>query len=338
MKIIVRGTNWIGDAVMQIPALREVRRLFPDANISLYTRSWTQAIFQDADFIDNILTFETNDSVFKQAQTWRKEKFDLAILLTNSFQSALLAKLGGAKKSFGYINEARSFLLSKAINKPLWKDSRHEVFYYLNLVAEVEKYHFGTSSTTNEVSKIELPISEKRQLDARKLLENYGVDLSKNTIALGVGSTNSRAKRWESESYAKLNDLLQKELNANVLLVGTKDELDVSNNVAEKSRLKPLILTGKTSLSEAISILKQVDLLVSNDMGLAHIAPAIGTKTLAIFGPTRFETTQPIGSEIIRKDVECSPCMLRDCPIDHRCMTKISPLEVFEKVKKMLII
>ncbi len=336
MKIIVRGTNWIGDAVMQIPALREIRRLFPDANISLYTRSWTQAIFQNADFIDNILTFETNDSIFKQAKIWRNEKFDLAILLTNSFQSALLTKLGGAKKSFGYKNEVRSFLLSKAINKPSWKDSRHEVFYYLNLVAEVEKHYFGTSSTTNEVSKIELPISEKRQLDARKLLENYGVDLSKKTIALGVGSTNSRAKRWESESYAKLNDLLQKELNANVLLVGTKDELDVSNNVAEKSRLKPLILTGKTSLSEAISILSKVDLLVSNDMGLAHIAPAVGTKTLAIFGPTRFETTQPIGSEIIRKDVECSPCMLRDCPIDHRCMTKISPLEVFEKIKKML--
>ncbi len=338
MKIIVRGTNWIGDAVMQIPALREIRCLFPDAHISLYTRSWTQAIFQDADFIDNILTFETNDSIFKQAKIWRNEKFDLAILFTNSFQSAFLAKLGGAKKSFGYKNEFRSFLLSKAINKPSWKNSRHEVFYYLNLVAEVEKHYLGTSTIINEVSKIELPISEQRQLEARKLLENYGVDFSKKIIALGVGSTNSRAKRWESESYAKLNDLLQQELNANVLLIGTKDELDVSNDVAEKSHLKPLILTGKTSLSEAIAILKQVDLLVSNDMGLAHIAPAIGTKTLTIFGPTRSETTQPIGSEIIRKDVECSPCMLRDCPIDHRCMTKISPLEVFEKVKKMLII
>jgi heptosyltransferase-2 len=119
-------------------------------------------------------------------------------------------------------------------------------------------------------------------------------------------------------------------------LVGAKDELDVSLEVFEKSAIKPLILTGKTNLSEAVALLAEIDLLVSNDTGLAHVAPAVGTKTLVIFGPTNEKTTQPIGSEIIRKTVECSPCMLRTCPIDHRCMTRILVSEVFEKAKEIL--
>ena len=168
------------------------------------------------------------------------------------------------------------------------------------------------------------------------MLGENGWDIARRTVALGVGSTNSRAKRWIAERYAALNDKLQSELNANVILVGTKDELEISNAVFEKSAKKPLILTGKTDLSQATAILCEVDLLVSNDMGLAHIAPAVGTKTLVIFGPTNERTTQPIGAEVIRKNVECSPCMLRDCPIDHRCMTQISVEEVFEKAKMLL--
>jgi heptosyltransferase II len=336
VKIIIRGTNWIGDAVMQIPALREIRRIFPEAHITLYTRTWTKAIFQDVDFIDDLLTFETSDSLLSQAKSWRKRQFDLAILFTNSFQSALLAKLGGAKKHFGYKNEGRSFLLTNSVPKPSWRDERHEVFYYLNLVSEVEKKFFGSETVVKNIENIEIPVSETRRSEARQLLEKHGIDLSKRIIALGVGSTNSRAKRWKTESYAALNDSIQSELKANVILVGTKDEVDISKEVSNKSRIKPIILTGETSLSEAIAILAEVDLLIANDMGLAHIAPAVGTKTLAIFGPTRFLTTQPIGSEIIRKEVECSPCMLRDCPIDHRCMTRILPNDVFEKVKLML--
>ena len=102
--------------------------------------------------------------------------------------------------------------------------------------------------------------------------------------------------------------------------------------------INPIILTGKTSLSEATAVLAEVDLLVSNDMGLSHIAPAVGTKTLVIFGPTNDKTTRPFPeiAQIIRKDVECSPCMLRDCPIDHRCMTQISAVEIFEKVEQIL--
>jgi heptosyltransferase-2 len=340
MKIVVRGTNWIGDAVMTIPALRELRRIFAGAHITLCTRSWAEGIFADADFIDEILPFDKAGSsfrtVFRQANIWREKKFDLAVLFTNSFESAVLAKLGKASRRFGYATEKRSFLLTESFPVPIWKNSRHEIFYYLNLVAEVEKSLFGETTVRENQPRFALEVSSDRKAEAKKILENHGVDSSKKTVALGVGSTNSRAKRWHAESYARLNDLLQSELNANVILVGAKDEIDVSAEVVDKARLKPVVLTGKTNLSQAVAVLSEVDLLVANDMGLAHVASATDTKTLVIFGPTNDKTTRPLGSEIIRKNVECSPCMLRDCPIDHRCMTRISPNEVFEIAERLL--
>lgn len=333
--IIVRGTNWIGDAMMTIPALRELRRIFPDAKITLQTRGWAKGIFGDVEFIDEILTIDAG--AFEQGKILRERKFDLAVLFTNSFQTALVTKLGKIKKRFGYTNEGRSFLLTNAIKKPSWKNEKHEVFYYLNLIAEIEKKFFGTETVLQNEPRLDLKISDERRTQAREILTENRIDLSKKTIALGVGSTNSRAKRWSAESYAELNDKLQSELGATVILVGAENELEVSQEVFEKSKLKPTILTGKTSLSEAVAILSEIDLLVSNDMGLPHISSAVGTKTLVIFGPTNPKTTQPWNAEIIRREtVECSPCMLRDCPIDHRCMTWISADEVFRKSKNIL--
>lgn len=340
MKIFVRGTNWVGDAVMTIPALRELRRIFPDSRITLYTRGWAEGIFRDAGFIDEILTFDKSRSKIKDALANAKElrdhQFDLAVLFPNSFETALVAKMAKIPRRFGYAKEGRSFLLTNSVEIPAWKNERHEIFYYLNLVAEIEQEYFARKTVLENEPRIDLQVSADRREAARKILEENGVDLSKKTVALGVGSTNSRAKRWHAESYAKLNDLLQGELNANVVLVGARDEAEVSSEVFAKSEKKPIILTGKTNLAEAVAVLSEVDLLVSNDMGLAHIAPATGTKTIVIFGPTNEKTTQPVGSEIIRCDVECSPCMLRDCPIDHRCMTQISAEKVFQKVKKVL--
>jgi heptosyltransferase II len=334
MKILVRGTNWVGDAVMQIPALRQLRAVFADAHITLCTRDWAKGIFADADFIDEILPINANESVFSQSKKLREREFDLAVLFTNSFQTALVAKFGKVKTRFGYANEGRSVLLTNSIKKPVWKNERHEIFYYLNLISEVEKHYFGIVSEQN--TRFDLQVSDKRKLSARKFLSENGVDLSKPIIVFCPGSTNSRAKRWQTESYAKLNDKIQPELNANVVLIGDKSELDVSLEVVEKSQVKPCLLTGKTTLAEATAILSVCGLLVANDTGPAHISAALGTKTVVIFGPTNPKTTHPIGAEIVRKNVDCSPCMLRDCPIDHRCMTQISADEIFEIVKAKL--
>ncbi len=340
MKIVVRGTNWIGDAVMQIPALRELRRVFPDAFISLHTRGWARGIFENADFTDEILTLEPEKSKLKtvlaQAKILKEKNFDLAVLFPNSFESALAAKLAKIPKRFGYAKDARSFLLTDAVKIPDWKNAKHEVFYYLNLIAEIERSFFGATTVLEKEPRFSLKVSEERKMQARKFLEKSGVDLSKKIVAFCPGSTNSRAKRWHTESYARLNDKIQNESNANVILVGAIDELEVSLEVAAKSNTKPIVLTGKTDLAEVTAVLSVCDLLVSNDTGPAHIAAALGTKTLIIFGPTNPVTTQPWNSEIVYKNVECSPCMLRDCPIDHRCMTRILPEEVFVRATEKL--
>jgi heptosyltransferase-2 len=341
MKIVVRGTNWVGDAVMTIPALRQLRRVFPESEITLHTHSWARGIFEDADFIDEILPLQPKNSsletVFTQARLLHKRNFDLAVVLPNSFQSALITKLGSAKRRVGYATDKRGFLLTDALPVPDWKNERHEIFYYLNIVAEIEKRFFCETKVWENKPRFDLTVSEKRKTDAQKILMENGADLFKRTIAFAVGSTNSRAKRWQTESFAELNDLISSELNTNVILIGSSDELDASSEVAQKSRIKPIILTGKTTLAEATAILSVCDLLVSNDTGPAHISAALGTKTLVIFGPTNPKTTQPWNSEIVYKNVECSPCMLRDCPIDHRCMTRISTDEVFQIVREKLI-
>ncbi len=340
-KIYVRGTNWVGDAVMTIPALRELRRVFPRAHVTLHTRGWARGIFEDADYLDEILTFEKSRSkiktAFAQSAAIKAQEFDLAVLLTNSFETALVAKLAGIPRRFGYAKEARAILLTDAIEIPEWKNQRHEVYYYLNLIAEIERRIAGIETVLSVEPNIDLPISVQRKTQARRILAENGVDLSRQIVALGVGSTNSQAKRWGAENYARLNDQLQNDLQASVILIGAADEINVAHEVYNRSQSKPTILTGKTTLAEAAAILSAVDLMISNDMGLAHVSSAAQTKTLVIFGPTNPHTTKPWNAEIVYKAVECAPCMLRDCPIDHRCMTAISADEVFAQAAKMLL-
>ena len=339
MKILVRGTNWIGDAVMSVPALRELRRVFPDASITLHTRSWADGLFRDASFIDELVTFDKHrwkiKDVYDNSQFLRDDGYEIAILLPNSFESALTSFVTRIPRRFGYNKDVRGLLLTDPIAVPEWKNRRHEVFYYLHLIAEVERRMLGRETVSQSFPDTMIEVSDERRVAARAKLTEAGLDIAKQTVALGVGSTNSRAKRWPAENYAKLNDLLQIEADVNVILVGSEAEAEVAEAVSNACHRTPLNLSGKTDLAEAVAILSEIDLLISNDMGLAHIAPAVGTQTIVIFGPTNPETTRPysINAEVIRKEVECSPCMLRDCPIDHRCMTRISVDEVFEAAR-----
>jgi heptosyltransferase-2 len=336
--VVVRGTNWVGDAAMSVPALRELRRVLPDARITLCTRSGVAGLFEDADFLDDVLIYEPGknalQTVRRNARIWRDKRFDLAILLTNSFESALTAKLGRAKNRIGYKTDGRGVLLTQGLNVPDWKTQRHEVFYYLNIVAELEKLLFGKTDVSKREPDISLFVSEPRKSAARRFLLENGVDFNRKIVALCPGSTNSRAKRWGAEKYAELADLFGEA--ANVVLVGAPDESEVSNEVVKNAKSRPILLTGKTTLSELTAILSLTDLLVTNDTGPAHIAPAVKTKTVVVFGPTIPSTTRPFSdlAQIVRKPPACAPCMLRDCPIDHRCMTAISAEEVFQQSGK----
>ena len=343
MKILVRGTNWIGDAVMSVPALRELRRIFADARITLHTRSWADGLFRDVDFIDELVTFDRHKwkikDVYDNTQFLKEDGYDLAVLLPNSFESALTSFLTRIPRRIGYNKDIRGLLLTDPIAVPEWKNRRHEVYYYLNLIGEVEKRVLGRETVGISEPNISLEISDERRSAANGFLVKSAIDILRPTVALGIGSTNSAAKRWPSGYFAKLSDVLHLELNANVILLGSKEDSEVADRVIAASNQKPIDLTGKTDIAEAAALLSVVDLLISNDMGLAHIAPAVGTETIAIFGPTNPETTRPFSerAEIIRKHVECSPCMLRDCPIDHRCMTWVTVEEVFEAAKLKLL-
>lgn len=339
-RIIVRGTNWVGDAMMTLPALRELRRLFPDAHITLATRSWARGLFIGAEFIDELLIQDGRGirSFFQQLRAWRKGQFDLAIILTNSFQSALVAALVRIPARIGYASDGRARLLTHPIELPDWRSSRHEIFYYLRIIAELEWLFTGQQTFLEVQPDASLEVSNSRKDEARYFLSRQGIDENRPVIALCPGSINSRAKRWPAESYAVLADRCVDTLGAQILLVGSPRELDVSQHVVKRMHNKPLVLTGKTNIAQLVSILSLSDLLVTNDTGPAHIAAALGRPTLVIFGPTNPLTTRPFSpfAEIIRHPPDCAPCMLRDCPIDHRCMTAITPDEVFSRAQELL--
>jgi heptosyltransferase II len=334
VKILVRGTNWIGDAVMTLPAIAKLRRMFLDSHITLHTRSWAKGILSQAGLFDEIIT---PTSVLDQVGAIRKGRYDLAVVLPNSFSSALVVRLGGVKRTFGYAGERRSFLFTDPVPLPEWKNSRHEVHYYLELVAAIELSYFGHVTALGDFEP-RLSLSGAQRQDALTLLRGHGADPTRRTVALAAGSTNSRAKRWLPERFAALGDRLISELNVNVILLGSEDDKEISKLVADLMTNKPIDVTGDTDIAGAAALLDVVDMLVSNDMGLAHLAPAVGTNTLVVFGPTNSLTTRPMSSKawIISAEVECAPCMLRDCPIDHRCMTRVSADDVFIRVAKVL--
>ena len=342
MKILVRGANWIGDAVMAIPAMRELRRLFPDADITLYTRPWAEGVFRDAALVDKILVTPPSGSRFREAlaegRMLKQHGFDMAVLFTNSFQSAAVVRFARIPKRFGYAREGRGILLTDPIKPPAWRDERHQVYYYLNIVSEIERRLFGTATVNQNEPVCKIGVSEGRRSEARALLEKAGVDPSKKIVAFGAGSTNSMAKRWGGEKFAELASALSLELGVNILLLGAKSESDVSRQIIGLANADIIDLAGGTDVPTAAAILSECHLFVSNDMGLAHLSAAVGTRTIVIFGPTNDITTRPFGPNavVVRHAVECSPCMLRDCPIDHRCMTRVSSDQVFELAKKEL--
>ena len=338
-RVVVRGTNWVGDSVMTVPALRALRRVLPQASITLVVRPSAKGIFADADFVDEVLIYERRNvwAVVPQIKEWRKRQFDLAVLFQNAFEAALIPFLAGVPLRLGYATESRQALLTHPLALPDWRSTRHEVFYYLYLVTALEQLLFGKSEICESAPDASLQISETRRAEAENLLRAYGVREGEPIVALCPGSINSRAKRWPAEAYAAFADRLI-DSRREVLLIGSADEADVTREVTSRMKQQPVVLTGKTSLDQITAVLSLVDLVVTNDTGPAHIAAALGRPTLVIFGPTNPLTTRPFApeAEILRHPPDCAPCMLRDCPIDHRCMTAITVDEVFGHSQALL--
>ena len=338
-RVVVRGTNWVGDSLMTIPALRALRRVLPDVNITLAIRPGTKGIFAEADFIDDVLVYDRKNafSVLPQVREWKRRQFDLALLFQNAFEAALIPFLAGVPLRLGYATESRQPLLTHPLPVPDWRSSKHEVFYYLYLVTALEQMLFGRSTICESEPDTSLQISEAKRAAAADLLRGYGVSEDDTVVVICPGSINSRAKRWPAEAFAQLADRLI-ESSRQVLLIGSTDEVDVTNEVTRRMQQQPIVLTGKTDLEQVTAVLDRANLIVTNDTGPAHIGAALGRPTIVIFGPTNPLTTRPFApeAEVLRHPPDCAPCMLRDCPIDHRCMTAITVDEVFEHSHSLL--
>ena len=333
-RVVVRAPTWVGDAVMSVPALRALRQLLPGSHITVAAAPGTADLFTEADFVDAVLI---NDAGFFPAvKQLRRGKFDLALLFQNAFAGALTAFAARVPFRIGYGTDRRGFLLTSAVPVPAWKNERHESFYYLNLVSELQRLVERSAAVTTETPATQLAVSEKRHEATRQLLAESGATPGQPVAVLCPGSVNSRAKRWPAERYAELSDRLT-EAGMTVVLIGSPAEVEVSREVNHRTRRNPIVLTGKTSVAEVVALISLADLLVTNDTGPAHVGAAVGTPTLVIFGPTNPLTTYPLSpnAEMIREPPDCAPCMLRDCPIDHRCMTAISVAQVFERAMAM---
>jgi heptosyltransferase-2 len=221
---------------------------------------------------------------------------------------------------------------------PEWKDERHESFYYLNIISELERLLYGTTSDETMAPQFDLNVSLDRQQKAHALLHEHGLRIGAPLALLCPGSITSRAKRWPAERYAALGDRLI-ESGANVVLIGSPGELGVSQEVCKHAQHQPIVLTGKTTVADATALISIADVLITNDTGPAHIGAALQTPTLVIFGPTNPLTTYPMSpnAEILRRPPDCAPCMLRDCPIDHRCMTAITLDEIFARAAALMV-
>lgn len=315
---------------MSIAALRELRRLLPGSHITVAAPGGTADIFIEADFVDDVVIVEPG--FLPALRQLRRGKFDLALLFQNAFGAAALAFAARIPFRVGYETDRRGFFLTTAVPVPPWKNERHESFYYLNVVAELERLIVHSLPLGEAKPTPEMTVSLKRREDARQLLIDKGAPADRPIAILCPGSVNSRAKRWPAERYAELSDRLS-ESGATVVLIGSPAEKDVAAEVGSHLHHQPIVLTGETTVAQMVALISIADLLVTNDTGAAHIGAANDTPTLVIFGPTNPLTTYPMSpaAEMIREPPDCAPCMLRDCPIDHRCMTAISVEAVFQR-------
>jgi heptosyltransferase-2 len=322
-RVCVRATNWLGDAVMSLPAIRAIRQIFPHAHIALVARPWVADLYARERSIDRIIPYPAPKGLGARrafAATLRREHFDAAILLQNAFDAALMAWLAGIPERIGYNRDARGLLLTQAIPVPEPGDiPRHERFYYLELLRRA-----GMMERFADTGAIRLEgIAEARAAGTAHMAR---LGISGTVVGVSPGAAYGNAKRWLPERFAGVAQSLAPSA---VLLFGSAGERPLCETVAESLRRGGIAvrnLAGETTLLEFIDLAAACRLFLTNDSGAMHVASALDVPTVAVFGATDDTTTGPTGplARVVREHAECSPCLLRDCPIDHRCMTAVT--------------
>jgi heptosyltransferase II len=343
-KILIVQPNWVGDAVMATPMLRAIRRLYPDAHISYLLRRYVMPIYAGMPWADQLITYRTGKTkakagkgFFDLAARLRRGGFDLAILLPNSFKSALVCKMAGIDRIVGYERDGRGFLLS---DKLLPVKERGKF-----VPTPIVKYYLGLAHYLGSQERdlgLELFITEHERREAQEIfsrcglpadLERPGARSGSPLILLNPGAQYGQAKCWLPEYFARLGDRFAQELGATVMISAAPRERPIVEAIARQMAQPPADLSaaglGLGSLKE---IVRRCDLVITNDTGPRHMAAAFGVPVVTLFGPTHpqwTETNFPRERKVAVK-VFCGPCQKKTCPLDHRCMTRLTPAMVFE--------
>ena len=339
--VLVVSPNWLGDAVMALPAIRDVRNRFARSRLIVAARPSVAALFTLVPRIDDVVRLEWRGQPLRHAAMRndvariRDSGAGIAILLTNSFGTAWLVKRAGIAERWGYSTDLRRPVLTRAIDRPDY--SVHQGAYYQHLTREL-----GSASGSLEPA-IEIPAQTTTA--ARELLAASGWDEHRALVVMAPGAAYGTAKRWPPSYFADLITRLTRQHDVQCVIVGSAGDREttmmVRDALAADAREHLIDLTGRTSLEVLAAVLAMAAACVSNDSGAMHLAAAAGAPIAALFGPTREYETAPLPragrrADILINPVWCRPCMLRECPIDHRCMRGLQPSRVLQSVVDLI--
>jgi heptosyltransferase-2 len=333
MKILVRAPNWVGDAVMAIPTLEAIRRKHAGNEICVLARPVVADVYSGQLFADRILLYDFRGrhkgwlGREKLVAELKKEKFDVAVLLQNAFEAAWLAWRAAIPERIGYARDARGPLLTKAIRVPqMGEIPKHESQYYLELL-----HRSGWIEATPAIPPIRLLISHAARASAEATMQRAGARENAWRCAIAPGASYGAAKCWPPERFALLADRLVSDCGADVIFFGTPGEKEIAERICTSMKSRAISLVGQTSMRDLAAMFASCSIFIGNDSGAMHVAAAAGLPVIGIFGSTDPEGTSPVAEKfkLIREPVSCSPCFLRRCPVDHRCMTRITMDSVF---------
>jgi heptosyltransferase II len=348
MRILVRAPNWVGDAVMAIPALDAIRARWPEAEIAVLGIPQIAGLLTGQKFADRTIVFDRGG---RHSGVWgrerlagelAREKLDIAILFPNSLEAAWIAWRAHIPERVGYARDARGVLLTRAVARPRAGEiPAHHSYYYLELVRRA-----GWIEHLPESLEARLRFSAEAREAAETALVRAGARprvaggarVQPLRCAVGPGAAFGTAKRWLPSRYASLAARLRSEWDADVILFGAPSDRESADAIAASAGGKIINMAGKTSTAELPAFLAACDVFIGNDSGATYVAGAVGLPVIAIYGPMPPEIAYPMTPklEIVRHPVSCSPCLLRNCPVDHRCMTRIEVDDVLSATRKWL--
>ncbi len=340
-RILIILPNWVGDLVLATPALRALRERFPAARLTGVAKEHIAEVLSGGDWLDDLVFWPAGGSRPMRRQGFlglagdlRDERFDVALLLTNSFRSALLARLAGIPRRIGYDREGRGLLLTDKL-LPHKFDGKYvptPMIRYYNAIAR----YLGCRDVPE---RPELFTTPEQDAIAAAAVEAAGAGAGQPLVVINPGASFGPAKCWLPERFAEVGDRLIRECRAAVFIACGPKEVDVARQVAGRMSEKVTVLDDPVMrLGPLKALVRRANLLITNDTGPRHFANAFGTPVVTVFGPTdpEWTRTDAPNERSLMVPVDCGPCMKRVCPLDHRCMIRISGDKVFEVARSLL--